>query len=82
MKNKLQETNLLKFVLSYDIVRLLETKKYFHLYVLGFSVYTNVSRSGPHRGGVLMLVASWLTKYASRIDRYRRSDLVTVVLVA
>lgn len=68
MKDKLQEPSILKFVLGCDIIWLLETKKYFQLNVPGFSVYTNVSRSGPHRGGVVMLIARWLTEYVSRVD--------------
>ena len=68
LRDKLDEPDILKFVFGYDLVWLLETKKYFHLNVPGFSVYANVSRSGQHRGGIVMLVKRWLTEYVSRID--------------
>ena len=46
----------MKFILGFDIVWILETKKHFNVQVPGFTVYENVSREGYHRGGVMMLV--------------------------
>ena len=47
--------------MSFDIVFLLEAKQYFNLTVPGFNVYSNVSRVGQHRGGVVMLLKCKLT---------------------
>ena len=41
LKDKLQDKNILMFVLDCDIVWILETKKYFNIQVPGFTVYRN-----------------------------------------
>ena len=56
LKDKLQEPRILNFVMGFDIVFILESKKFFNLTVPGFGVYANVSREGYNRGGVVMLV--------------------------
>ena len=59
----------MRFVLNYDIVWLLETKQYFNLNVPGFIAYTNVSKSGTHRGGVVLLIKHKIAELVSNIDR-------------
>lgn len=46
IKDKLQDPNILQFILKFDIVWILEAKKYFNLNVPGFTVYENISREG------------------------------------
>ena len=68
LRDKLQDPVILKFILDFDIVWLLETKKYFKLNVPGFQVYQNVSRYGAHRGGVVMLVRAGLVEKIQKVD--------------
>ena len=51
LKDKLSDQDVLNFILKFDIVWLLETKKYFNLNVSDFNVYCNVSKAGYYRGG-------------------------------
>ena len=68
LRDKLQESDILTFILNYDIVWLLETKYYFSLNVPGFIMHTNVSRSGMHRGGVVLLIKSRIAELVSSVD--------------
>lgn len=68
MKDKLQDPEILEFILKFDIVWILEAKKYFNSSVPGFTLYRNVSREGQHRGGIVMLVKSKLAESISRVD--------------
>lgn len=69
LKDKLQDNMILQFVMSFDIVFLLEAKQNFNSTVPGFDVYTNVSRVGQHRGGgVVMLVRCILTDDIINVD--------------
>lgn len=52
---KLEERDILQFILGYDIVWLFETKNDLHQNVPGFRVHAHVSRSDQHRGGVVRL---------------------------
>lgn len=70
LRDKLQEQDILGFILQFNIVWLLETKKYFNLNVPGFNIYRNVSR-GQHRGGV-MFVKSKLSENLVKWIRVRR----------
>ena len=63
LRDKLQNEDILNFVLGFDIVWLLETKYYFNVQVPGFTIYHNVSREGYHRGGVMMLVKHTIMNY-------------------
>ena len=47
----------------------METKQYFNLNVPGFIAYTNVSKSGTHRGGVVLLIKHKIAELVSNIDR-------------
>lgn len=67
-QRKLQDKHILSFILKYDIVWILEGKKYFHLNVPGFDIYKNVSRVGQYRGGVVMLVKSSLVHDIKQVD--------------
>lgn len=68
LKDKLQDNSILQFVMTFDIVFLLEAKQYFSLTVPRFNVYANVSRVGQHRGGVVMLVKCKLTDDIINVD--------------
>ena len=68
LKDKLQNEDILKFILDFDIVWILESKKYFNLQVPGFFIYQNVSREGHHRGGVIMLVKQKYVNYIMEVD--------------
>ena len=61
VKDKLQNHRILEFVMDFDIVFILESKMYFNLNVPGFTIYTNVSSAGKHRGGVIMMLKSRLS---------------------
>lgn len=52
---------------------------YFNLTVPGFNLYTNASREGQHRGGVVMLVKSNLARYVTQVDA-TEEDQIWVVL--
>ena len=68
LKDKLQDKNILDFILGFDIVWLLETKKYFNVQVPGFVVYQNVSKEGYHRGGIMMLVKYTILDCIVQVD--------------
>ena len=58
MKDKLQDPKILEFILNFDIVWILQAKKYVNSSVPGFIFYKNVSREGQHRSGTVILVKS------------------------
>ena len=68
MKNKLQNSEILSFVLKFDIIWLLEIKSTLQRSVPGFNVYVNKSKEGEHRGGIMMLVKCVWVQYITRID--------------
>ena len=45
-----------------------ETKTYFNLSVPGFDAYKNVSAAGMVRGGVVMLMKSYLRKFVKEVN--------------
>ncbi len=67
LKDKLQEPSILKFILDFDIVWILEATKYFNVQVPGLSVCRNVSRSGRNRG-VVMLGQDALVHSVKQVD--------------
>ena len=68
MKDKLQNPDILRFLLTFHIVWLLETKTNAHVTVPGFSVHSNPSKHGHHRGGIIMLVKSCLVRFVKKVD--------------
>ena len=68
MKDKLQDPKILEFILNFDIVWILQAKKYVNSSVPGFIFYKNVSREGQHRCGIVMLVKNKLAESISSVD--------------
>lgn len=52
---------------------------YFNLTVPGFNLYTNASREGQHRGGVVMLVKSKLARYVTQVDATEEGQIWVVL---
>ena len=67
VKDKLQDPDILQFILNFDIVWLLEAKIVSNLSVPGFCLYHNPSQKGKHRGGVLLLVKNNIMKLITNI---------------
>ena len=68
LRDKLQKPDILNFVLQSDMVWLSETKKCFNVSVPGFRVFYNISRSGAHRGGIMLLIRDRLLEYVKCVD--------------
>ena len=68
LKDKLKKSEILNFLLESDIVWISETKKCFNVSVPGFRVYYNMSKSGAHRGGIMVLIKDSLLEYVKCID--------------
>ena len=67
-KDKLNNSQILKFLYEYDIIWILESKLVKTTCIPGFAVYHNVSRRGAHRGGVMLLVKHEFLKYIVRVN--------------
>ena len=68
LKDKLQKSDTLDFILQFDMIWLSETKKCFNVSVPGFHVFYNPSKSGSHRGGIMLLIRNKLLEYVKCID--------------
>ena len=68
LNNKLQNGVILKFISKNDIIWLSETKKCFKVTIPGYSVYYNPSKSGNHRGGIMLLIRNKLNEFVKCID--------------
>ena len=66
--DKLQNTDILSFILKFHIVWLLETKTSFCFNVPGFKVYQNPSKVNDKRGEVLLLIKCSILKYVKNVD--------------
>ena len=63
----MQNTDIWNFIINFDLVWILEAKKYYSLSVPGFSVYRNDSKVGQKRGGVVLLLRSYLNQYIKKL---------------
>lgn len=79
VKEKLQDPDIFKFLVQYDMVWLLEVRNVHQKSVPGFYVYNNKSRKGHHRGGVMLLVKCALMPYVTRVDM-NADDMIWVEL--
>ena len=79
VKEKLQDPDIFNFLVQYDIVWLLEVRSAHQKSVPGFCVYTNMSRKGHYRGGVMLLVKCALMPYITRVDM-NTDDMIWVEL--
>ena len=75
LKDKLQDENILRFIMEFDVIFIQESKRYFHLNVPGFNVYTNVSTAGQHRGGMVMLLKCYLSDEVLNVNTDDESQI-------
>ena len=68
VRDKLQDEDVLSFILDFDLVWLLETKTALNFNVPGYNVYLNPSKLNVKRGGVAMLLKCSFLKYVKNID--------------
>ena len=68
LNDKLQNHVILDFVSTNDLIWLSETKKCFKVNIPGYSVYYNPSKSGTHRGGIMLLIRNKLQEFVKCID--------------
>ena len=68
VKEKLNDSEILKFLMQYDLVWLLEVKSVYQKSVPGFYMYNNMSRRGSHRGGVTLLIKCALMQFVTKVD--------------
>ena len=68
LKDKLQNLDVLNFLLDFDIVWLSEIKSTLQRSVPGFDLYMNKCKENDHRGGVMMMVKCALAQFVTRVD--------------
>lgn len=76
VRDKLHNPDIPRFLLTFHIIWLLETKTNAYINVPGFSVYSNNSKQGQHHGGIMMLVKSSWVRFVNKVD------LVKMILFA
>ena len=64
----MQDPLILSFLLPFHLVWLLETKTSRNISVPGFKVFSNPSRLGEHRGGIIMRLKQALVKFVRNVD--------------
>ena len=68
LKSKLQNPEVLNFVLSFDIIWISEIKETLVTSVPGFDVYMNKSKKNIRRGGIMMLVKCALVPFITHVN--------------
>ena len=66
--DKLQNVDILSFVLKFHVIWLLETKTSYCFNVPGFKVFQNPSKVNEKRGGVALLIKCSILKYVKNVD--------------
>ena len=70
VKDKLSDKNMKKLLDKYDFIVLTEIKTTANISCTGCTVYQHSAKQG-HRGGVALVMKSWLTKFVIRIFRIK-----------
>ncbi len=79
VREKLNDPEILKFLMQYDLVWLLEVKSAYEKSVPGFYMYNNKSRVGCNRGGVMLLIKCALMQYVTNVNM-EEDDMIWVNL--
>ncbi len=66
--DKFLKEAVLKYILEFDAVWILELKTGTDIQIPGFCVFRNIDETCPHRGGIALLVKNYLQPYIDQVD--------------